>query len=110
MQPSTYDDPMRWKFTVILEPEEDGGFSVSCPVLQGCVSQGDDLPEALENIREAIGGILEVRKKHHIPAPQKETPELIAEEIRETLKARAEDGRPLLVETRIVEVEAGVAV
>ena len=34
------------------------GFSVSCPDLPGCWSQGVTEPEALENIREAIGEYL----------------------------------------------------
>lgn len=34
--------------------ESDEGFSVSCPALTGCHSQGQTKAEALENIREAI--------------------------------------------------------
>lgn len=64
------------KFTVILEPEKDGGYSVHCPVLPGCVSQGDSLDEALANIREAIEGILEVRRKHGMPVPALEVAEV----------------------------------
>jgi predicted RNase H-like HicB family nuclease len=78
--------------------------------LPGCISQGDSLSDALENVREAIKGILEVRRKHHMPLQEEETPDLIAQEILQTLKARAEEGLPLLVETRVVEVEAAVAV
>lgn len=37
---------------VLVESEE--GFSVSCPVLRGCHSQGLTLDEALENIKSAI--------------------------------------------------------
>jgi len=32
---------MKIAITVILEPEEDGGYSVHCPALHGCSSQGD---------------------------------------------------------------------
>jgi len=28
------------KFTVILEPQKDGGFTVSVPELPGCISEG----------------------------------------------------------------------
>lgn len=41
-------------FTVVLEPESDGGFSVYVPDLPGCASQGESHAEALANIREAI--------------------------------------------------------
>jgi predicted RNase H-like HicB family nuclease len=97
------------KFTVILEPEAEGGYSVVCPTLPGCVSQGDSLEEALANIREAILLCLEVRREDQVALPV-ETPELIAHEIRECLEDRAEEGLPLTIETREVEVEAEVAV
>jgi len=97
------------KFTVILEPETDRGYSVICPAISGCVSQGDSLDEALANIREAILLCLEVRREEALAEPE-ETPEIVAEEIRACLKDRAEDGLPLTIETREVEVEAEVAV
>jgi predicted RNase H-like HicB family nuclease len=44
---------------VILEPSEDGGFTVRIPSLPGCVSEGDTREEALANIREALQLYLE---------------------------------------------------
>ena len=41
-------------YKVILEPDETGGYVVSCPSFPGCYSQGDTLDEAMENIKEAI--------------------------------------------------------
>lgn len=49
---------MRYK--VVLKQSEEG-FSVSCPGLPGCWSQGNTEEEALANIREAIRQYLEVR-------------------------------------------------
>jgi predicted RNase H-like HicB family nuclease len=45
-------------YRVALRQSEEG-FSVSCPGLPGCWSQGATEPEALENIREAIREYLE---------------------------------------------------
>lgn len=42
------------KFRVILEPSEEGGYTVIVPSLPGCVSEGNTREEALKNIREAI--------------------------------------------------------
>ena len=42
------------KFQVILEPSEDLGYTVYVPSLLGCISEGDSVEEALENIQEAI--------------------------------------------------------
>jgi len=51
-------------FNVILRPDrEDDGFNVSCPALPGCHSQGDTEEEAIENIKDAIVGCLEVLNK-----------------------------------------------
>ncbi|HYB74808.1 MAG TPA: type II toxin-antitoxin system HicB family antitoxin [Candidatus Sulfotelmatobacter sp.] len=58
------------KFLVQVEPDEDGGFVVECPALPGCVSQGETVDEALANIREAIQGILAVRRQHGLPIPE----------------------------------------
>ena len=41
-------------FHVNLEKAEDGWVVAECPALPGCVSQGKDEKEALDNIREAI--------------------------------------------------------
>ena len=44
---------------VVLEPSDEGGFTVYVPSLPGCVSEGDSLQEALSNIKEAIELYLE---------------------------------------------------
>jgi predicted RNase H-like HicB family nuclease len=41
------------KYRVVLVQSEEG-YSVSCPALRGCHSQGRTKEEALENIRDAI--------------------------------------------------------
>jgi len=41
------------KYKVVLQHSEEG-YSVSCPGLPGCWSQGATEDEALENIQEAI--------------------------------------------------------
>ena len=56
-------------FPVVLEPEEDGGYVVTCPIIPGCYSQGDSLQEALDNIREAIELCLEDYRERGEAAP-----------------------------------------
>ena len=41
-------------FHIALQEAEDGWIVAECPALPGCVSQGKDEKEAIENIREAI--------------------------------------------------------
>jgi len=47
------------KLRVVLEPSNDGGYTVLVPALPGCVSEGDTREEALRNIQEAIQVYLE---------------------------------------------------
>ncbi len=65
------------ELTVTIDRDEDGIWIVECPPISVCVSQGDTKDAALANLREAIALCIEVR---------------------------AEQGLPLTVETRQVEV------
>ncbi len=47
------------KLKVVLEPSDEGGYTVYVPSLPGCISEGDTREEALENIQEAIALYLE---------------------------------------------------
>jgi len=47
------------KLKVVLDPSDEGGFTVTVPSLPGCISEGDTREEALANIREAIELYLE---------------------------------------------------
>ena len=58
-----------YDFKVILEPEPDGGYVVSCPSLRGCYSQGETVEKSLANIKEAIELVLEDMKAHGEPIP-----------------------------------------
>lgn len=109
------------RFTIILEPEEGGGYSVHCPALPGCASQGDDRQAALSNIKEAINLVLGSLEHDESVVgrtlaaiegknvPPNETPNSVADEIKEVLKARYEDGLPLTIETVVVEVTSPVS-
>ena len=51
-------------YEVVLTPEiEDGGYSVVCPALKGCRSQGDTKTEALAMIKDAIQLWLKTNKE-----------------------------------------------
>ena len=47
------------RFKVVLEPSDEGGFTVYIPSLPGCISEGNTMEEALKNIEEAIELYLE---------------------------------------------------
>jgi len=64
------------KLKIVLEPSEEGGFTVFVPALPGCISEGDSREEALKNIKEAIKLYLEPTEDDHIAKDKAETVEL----------------------------------
>ena len=52
-------DSMKLSYSVVLDPAEEGRFTVRVPRLPGCVTEGDTAAEALANAREAIEVCLE---------------------------------------------------
>ena len=55
------------QLTITLVRDEDGIFIAECPAIPGCVSQGKSEAEAEANIREAIHECLEVRREQGMP-------------------------------------------
>ena len=47
------------KLKVVLEPSDEGGYTVHVPSLPGCISEGETVDEAMKNIREAVELYLE---------------------------------------------------
>jgi len=55
------------KFAVTLYQDEDGWYVVECPIIPGCMSQGETEQAALRNIEEAIQLCQEVRREQGLP-------------------------------------------
>ena len=64
------------KLKVILEPSEEGGYTVTVPSLPGCISEGESREEAIRNIREAIELYLEPVEDDQTFSPGAELVEL----------------------------------
>ncbi|MCX7968654.1 MAG: type II toxin-antitoxin system HicB family antitoxin [Armatimonadetes bacterium] len=58
------------RFVIILTPNEDDGYVAECPAIPGCISEGDTLEQAIENIREAIAACLETIVAHGWELPK----------------------------------------
>jgi predicted RNase H-like HicB family nuclease len=67
---------MTMRIKVVLEPSEDGGYTVIAPSLPGCISEGNTKEEALRNIREAIELYVEPIEDDEILPPNSEIIEL----------------------------------
>lgn len=58
------------RYTVIFEPQPEGGYLVSVPALPGCHTQGDTLREARRMATDAIRGYCESLLKDGLPLPR----------------------------------------
>ena len=65
------------KIKVVLEPSEEGGYTVYVPSLPGCISEGETKDEALDNIREAIELYLEPVEDDFVLEEKAEVRELV---------------------------------
>ena len=58
------------EYTIIIHPDETGGYWAEVPALPGCGSQGETFEEAVEMTKDAIEGVLESLKAHGKPIPE----------------------------------------
>jgi len=69
--------PMR-NYTIVVEPDESGGFMVSVPALPGCFTQGGSLEECRERAAEAIAVHVAGLEADGEPVPEEVgTPQLL---------------------------------
>ena len=62
--------PASFRFTIVIEADEDGGYYAFCPALPGCYSQGETLETTKANIHEAIQCHVESLLKDGQPIPE----------------------------------------
>lgn len=49
-----------------VEKDEDGFYVIDCPLFTGCYTQGETLDDALKNIKEVIGLVLEEKSNMEV--------------------------------------------
>lgn len=54
------------KYAVVIHQEPEGGYWAEVPALPGCYSQSETVEELMENIREAITGVVEVLREQGV--------------------------------------------
>ena len=66
----------QYSFSIILEPQEGGGFTVLVPALPEVVTEGDTEDEALAHAEETIRAVLAHRQENGISIPADALPEV----------------------------------
>jgi antitoxin HicB len=69
-----------YKLPLVLDPQPEGGYVVTCPLLPELITEGDDIQDALQNANDALAAIIEAFQDLNQPLPsvlqpaQKDTP------------------------------------
>ncbi len=61
---------MNYKIPLILEPQPEGGFTVTSPLLPELVTEGDSASEAIANVQDALLAVVEIYRELGRPLPK----------------------------------------
>ena len=58
-----------YKLPLVLDPQREGGYTVTCPLLPELITDGDTAKEALANVADALAALLEAYETLGRPIP-----------------------------------------
>jgi len=58
-----------YKLPLILDPQPEGGYTVTCPLLPELITEGDTVREALDNAADALAAVIEAYEDRGRPMP-----------------------------------------
>jgi antitoxin HicB len=58
-----------YKLPLILEPQPEGGYTITCPLLPNLVTEADSLEEVIPNVSDALSAIIEAYQDLNQPLP-----------------------------------------
>ena len=59
-----------YKLPLVFEPAEEGGWTITCPVLPGLITEADTLEEINENVQDALEALVEGYQEIGQPLPE----------------------------------------
>ena len=61
---------MNYRVPLVLTPQEEGGYTVTSPLLPELVTEGDSVCDALENAKDAFAAVIELYEDLGRPLPE----------------------------------------
>lgn len=62
-------EELAYKIPLVFEPQPEGGYTVTCPILPELITEGDTIAEALVNVEDALIAIIEAYEDLNRPLP-----------------------------------------
>lgn len=58
-----------YKLPVVLEPQPEGGYTITCPLLPELLTEADTLDEVVPNVADALAAVIEIYEDMGRPLP-----------------------------------------
>ncbi len=58
-----------YKLPLVLEPQPEGGYTITCPLLPNLVTEADTLNDVLPNVSDALAALIETYEDLNQPLP-----------------------------------------
>jgi antitoxin HicB len=59
-----------YKLPLVLDPQPEGGWTITCPILPGLVTEADTVEEISTNVADAIQALIEAYEELKQPLPE----------------------------------------
>lgn len=58
-----------YKIPLILEPQPEGGYTITCPLLPNLITEADSLEDIIPNVSDALEALIEAYQDLNQPLP-----------------------------------------
>ena len=58
-----------YKLPLVLEPQPEGGYTITCPLLPNLVTEADTVEEVIPNVADALAALIEAYEDTNQPLP-----------------------------------------
>ena len=58
-----------YKLPLVLEPQPEGGYTITCPLLPNLITEADTMEEVIPNVSDALAALIEAYEDLNRPLP-----------------------------------------
>jgi antitoxin HicB len=58
-----------YKIPLLLEPQPEGGYTITCPLLPNLITEADNLEDVIPNVSDALEALIEAYQDLNQPLP-----------------------------------------
>ena len=59
-----------YRLPLVLEPQPEGGWTITCPILRGLITEADTIDEVVPNVTDALEALIEACEDLNQPLPR----------------------------------------